>query len=265
MNNQTEITKKTKLPEIPLIEEITKNTEGLGLPAFAYRPPKYTRQEAVDIIRGLPNHVMQHEHGIYFESSRDGDKKLIAVTQQNYEFKADWLDFYLNDCTQKLPELQTVKKHYEPLALESLAIRGLIQKVVSFRPWINSKKLSVNRWWLACEWEICDRLLSSSGFLDDPIILGKRDAYQMRLDKGATQTATLAEFFSLPPLEALEAISKFIAKSKENYGFRASWEKYQKDMKSAYRLLRNSPLSPAYLIDGSYVRLSRGNSGRKRL
>jgi hypothetical protein len=266
---------KPQKPEISLLEEITKNTKGLELPTFAYKPPDYTDEECIELIRFLPDHVMEHEHGIWLGSgNQPTDKEFTQTIRKNYSYKADWLEYYVLKNTQKLPELTNTEKYqYKPLAEESLATLRLIQEVCAFCHWNNAENLCINRWWLACEWELCVCLLSRSGYTGEALVIGGREAYKNAIEAeqlldNRTVKTSIFEVAKLTPMKALEGLAWFIAGGQDsaNTIFRHThYANYLKSIKSGLRQLKNTSMNPAYIIDEQFVRMGKGNPQRKRI
>lgn len=263
--------------ETPYIEEITKFTEGLRLPAFAYKPPDYTDEECIEMIRFLPDHVMQHEHGIWLGSGDSKANQFAQIIRKQYYYTAEWLEYYVLNNTKNLTELRNpgIEKHYyKPLAEKSLAILKLIKEVGAFCQWLDADKLCNNRWWLACEWELCDKLLFSSGYFGKPTMIGGRAMYnnaiqsEKELDSGSVETV-IRENTEVTPMEASEGFSHLISQSnyEENRIFNFThYAEYKRVVKSCLRRLSKcSELDVVYLSDEQIVYMQRGNPQRKRI
>jgi hypothetical protein len=268
---------------MPLVKEITKDTEGLRLPAFAYKPPDYTNEECIEMIKFLPDHVMQHEHGIWLGSGNTpGEKKFIQAIRKKYNYLAEWLEYYVLTNTENLPELSnpnTEKHHYKPIAEKSLATLKLIKEVCAFCQWLNAEKLCINRWWLACEWELCVNLLSCSGYTGEPTVIGGRKIYsdtielEKELDSKTIQKSVHENMQASPmqasPMQALEGLSYLISQGKDedNMAFNHThFASYKKSIKSCLRRLsKSSKINPAYIIDGEYVVMRQGKPNQKRI
>jgi len=251
--------------EIPYLEQISRTTEGLSLPEFAYSPPNYTNEEAIAQIRQLPYLVTEHRLGTFFNSGED--KEFCSIVTRQYEYTADWLEFFILGRSDKLPELTRKKKDYKPLAYKSVATLNLIKDVVSFCPWLNNDKISVNRWWLLCEWERCLDAFNNSGYLGKPSMIGGRAVYQDLIKKSEILEdgkAPLKEVLmsDLSAIETLEGLAYFINQNTENFDFGERYRKYLKDIKSVQRQIRNSPLNPTYILEGELIKMGKGQ-GRK--
>lgn len=249
----------------PFISEINKTTEGLSLPKCAYSPPDYTDEEAVNYIRYLPEEVMQFEHGIYLEPSDNNEKRMIEAIKEQYHNIAEWLEYYVLKDTQKLPELNhSESKNYKPLAEMSLATLRLIQEICAFAPWLNCKKISINRWWLAVEWELCDQLFRDSGYTGIPTLIGGSKAYKLAIymdsliEENQLQTLEI-DIFNAPPVQALEGLAYAISTAKNNCAFRNHYQNYRKTQRAALRTLRDSRLNPMYLYNNQVITMKRGN------
>lgn len=217
---------------------------------------------------------MEHEHGILLGSGRDStDEKFAQTIRKNYSYKADWLEYYVLKNTSLLPELTNTEKcQYKPLGEESLAILRLIQEVCAFCRWNNAENLCINRWWLACEWELCIDQLSKSGYTGKAVVLGGKEAYKKAieaeylLDSKEIQTSTV-EIRQLTPMQALEGFAYFLSQGDgiDKLTFKTHFEVYKKSKKSCLRRLAISKMNPAYIIDGQYVLMSQGKPKQKRI
>lgn len=259
------------MQQIPHVTEITRATKGLSLPSFAYSPPNFTDEECIDCIRYLPDYVMQNEHGIFLEATDLEEEELINPLKKNYRYLADWLEYYVLKDTSKLAFLnKTERKIYKPNAELSMAILRLIQEVCAFVDWLDSKKISINRWWLACEWEMCDDLLKHSGYLDSPLLIGSSDYYKQfqHQDKewGNQQTQTTdIGIYEATPMQALEGLAYLISQHRDNILFRTHFDHYRKIKKRVANALRKSKLNPAYLNNGQFHLMQQGKPGQKRI
>ena len=257
--------------QIPSVTEITKTTKGLSLPSFAYSPPNFTDIECIDYIRYLPNYLMTHQHGIFLEATSLEEEKFINVLVKNYDYLADWLEFYVLKNTSKLDFLnRTERKLYKPIAELSIATLRLIQEVCVFVNWLDSEKISINRWWLACEWELCDILLTNRGYLGTPSLAGKVKSYNSTLaqdkewESGDFKKNDIT-IDQTTPMQALEGLAWLISQHKENISFRVHFDHYRKTIKRTALNLRDSELNPVYFQDGQFCLMRRGKPKQKRI
>jgi hypothetical protein len=265
-----------KINEPPLVKEITKDTEGLALPAFAYKPPDFTNEESVEMIRFLPDHVMEDGHGILLGSGNtleDKDNQFAQIIRKQYDYTADWLEYYVLNNTEKLLELtnpETEKHYYKPFAEQSLATLKLIKEVCAFCRWLNADNLCINRWWLACEWELCDQALEKSGYTGNPLLIGASQAYKSVVSLGkewdsSNINTVSAEILQTTSMQALQGLAWAISEHRDNYAFRFHFDCYKKILKREWRSLRDSKLNPTYMVDGQIHLMQRGKPGQKRL
>lgn len=83
-------------------------------------------------------------------------KKLLAAVRKQYRATAEWLEYYLLDKTDLLPELTTTDKvNFKPFAEVSLAKLKLIQELYSRVPAINEVFDSPGQVWLESEYSSC--------------------------------------------------------------------------------------------------------------
>lgn len=259
------------MKQIPYVNQITKNTKGLSLPEFAYKPPDFTDAEVIEGIRYLPYDVMANEYGIYLEDCIPDESQFVHAIAKNYQYLADWLEYYLFKDASKLQLLNsTERRHYKPIADQSIGMLRLIQEVCAFAPWVHAQNICVNRWWLACEWELCVQMLKKHGYTDSPSLIGVDKLYKEALDLDKSwdepNIKTIeVEIFQTTPMQALEGLAWKISEHPINISFRTHFGNYRKILRSSARALRNSPLKQVYIIDGRCELMLRGKPGQKRI
>lgn len=289
--------------ETPYLTTISEKSTGLNLPHFAYVTeeaslkklffalfneiskitPDFEKtimfissvsdiQKCIEIIRYLPDLVMQH-HGLTIDpyiTNENDDYEMFNVCRKQYLNTSLWLEYYLVSSTKALKELFKLDdyqiKDYKYFAEMSAANLKLIQEICVFCKWRNFGRLSPERWWLAAEWELCEKALMDSGFIGEPIRIGKKDVYKnlRNLDKQTDFTNFDPNIFEircideLSPLEAVEGLGWFIARNTLDKDFTPQFNTYKKTIKRCARGLRDSSLKIVYMKGLEYRKMLHG-------
>lgn len=227
-------------------------------------------ESCIRVIRNMPDILMEERHGIIldFKKSTDLDAELIRAIRKEYRNRADWLEYYLLDRVDLLPELTfTSKVNYKSFAELSIALLKIIQEVNLRSEWARSKKLTPRLWWVLCEADLCDTSFKNSGLTGKAQLMGKGVLYENAL-RWVAQMSDVGKLKTISDqgtaLEGLEGEAVLIAR--HDLEFRNTYyNDFLKAIKRHYRKLRDSPLVVTYIDDGTGKTLDRGRDTRGKL
>lgn len=228
-------------------------------------------ETCVYVIRNMPDLMMEHRHGILldFTGASKDEIEIIQDIRKEYRNKAAWLEYYLLDKTDLLPELTfTSKVNYKFFAETTLAFLKLAQEVYPRSDLAQSQKLTPRAWMVLCEADLCDMSLSNSGYTGNAQPTGKRELYEYAMQyceqMEDAQKLSFVKATDGTALELLESEAAFIAKHDVRF-CNSYYREFLKKLKRHYRNLKNSPLQITYLEpDGSTKALDKGRDARQR-
>jgi hypothetical protein len=227
-----------------------------------------SNEQCIWQIRNAPDLLMEHRHGIRL-SFEDKDEVALNIIREQYRAEADWLEYYLLNKTELLPELTfTNKVAYKPFAERALAYLRLAQEVYPRADWAQAQNLYPITWMLHCEIENCENILHNSYYSVTLNPVGKVAQYELALKhcdwlNQVSQSAFKGTIQS-PPIEALEAGAAYIAKKDVQFK-QTHFLDYQRSTKRFYRQIKNSRLVGIITnIDGSPRVLSNGQRGKAK-
>lgn len=230
-----------------------------------------TLEQCINTIRHAPD-VLFEKRGILLDYSCQGaDGKLLKSTREEFRIKAQWLEYYLLDRTNILPELTfTWKIEFKPLAEMAVSYFRLAQEVLPRVGWEQEQIPTAGFWMMLCELQICDAIMKNSGYTQKPKTdpLGKSTLYQQAVEHydalGDVNKLSIAKRNSVLPIQALEGEAALIAQHDTN--FRNSYfAEYRKTQKRCFRSLRDSPAQHIILqADGTLQVLGRGQGKRQK-
>lgn len=219
-------------------------------------------------IRNAPDLLMEHRHGIRlpFEDLEE-DGIVLKIIREQYRAEADWLEYYLLNKTELLPELTfTDKVAYKPFAERALSYLRLAQEVYPRTDWAQAQKLHPLTWMLHCEIENCENISHNSYYSGNLNFVGKAAQYELALKHCEWLDKVSQSVFEgtaqAPPIEALEAGAAYIAKKDVSFKHTYFLD-YQRSIKRFYRQIKNSRLVGVMTnLDGSPRVLGNGQRGK---
>ncbi|WP_373529115.1 hypothetical protein [Nostoc sp.] len=239
--------------------------------ANSQRTEPLSLETAIGIIRCLPDYLMESRHGIILDFSCQGnDGRILKAAREQYRNQSHWLEYYLLNRTDLLPELtSTWKVNYKPIAERFLAVLRLAQEVWPRSASAQSQKDKLPSpldWSLIFEMDNCELFLRNSGFTGLAIPVGSRKVYERTLQTCAqVADPRKLEFYprnDMSALEFLESEAALIARDYVNFR-NTYYSDYLRAAKRIARDLLNSPLKGIFLLpDGSIQKMERGQ-GKK--
>jgi hypothetical protein len=213
---------------------------------------------------------MEHRHGIIlpFENLEE-DGVVLKTIREQYRGEADWLEYFLLNKNELLPELTfTDKVGYKPFAERALSYLRLAQEVYPRVDWAQDQRLYPLTWMLHCEIEICENILRNSYYSGTLNIVGKVAQYELALKHcewlNTAHRWTFEGTAQSSPIEALEVGAAYVAK--EDVNFRGTYFlDYQRSIKRFHRQIKNSRLvGVAANPDGGFRVLGNGQRGKQK-
>jgi hypothetical protein len=224
-------------------------------------------EECIWQIRNAPDLLMEHRHGIRLPFTED--EVVLKIIREQYRAEANWLEYYLLNKTELLPELTfTNQVAYKPFAERAKAYLRLAQEVYPRSDWAQSQNLEPLSWLLHCEIENCENVLRNSYYSGQLNPMGKVAQYELAIKHfQSLNQLSFSEpirFSQGSPIEALEVGAAYIAKRdtsfKQTYLF-----DYQKSIKRFYRQIKNSKLIAITINpDGEPRPLGNGQRGKQK-
>jgi hypothetical protein len=230
-----------------------------------------TRQDCIEYIRHLPDHKLE-AHGIRIDASyQQKDSFVLKAAREEYEAKAQWLEYLWLDKIDLHPELTfTWKVQYKPFANRTCSFLDLAQELYPRLAWVQEQKLVPLLWTLHCELEICENRLSTSGYISDKALqLGKVENSKLARNHYTALESTSQMPFSveeayLPPRKALEDSAAYIASTDVEFRNNA-YRKYLAAQRNYHRSVEKSDLNVIRVgIDGSTVMGGKGRDAKPR-
>ena len=248
------LTKNFNAEQLAILETVPR------LPHFAYYEPAIKPEEAIEQIRVVPDLLMEKALGIKLDySPGDPEGILLDSARKMYLAVAKWLELdQTNDSGLRQELRHTSAWHYKPIYEKAVATRELAKEISLYTKWQHSELLDPLHWWLSVEQELCEQLLSSSGYLGKPLLLGKAQNYKetVKRDKAlAKPTLDVVSVRDLSPIQAVEGIAWLIAQHDPRWQY---FNQYRRTLKRCDRKLRDGPLSTIYLHNGEVQRYGRG-------
>ena len=189
-------------------------------------PLKLTKEQAVAMIRNMPDDLMEYRYGVHLRDAdlTPGQKKFFNAVRDEYRYKSDWLTWDLLDDQSILPELTFARaSYYKAFGKESWAFYKLAKEIIERYDSPETKDVTPSAWMFLCEVNQCDAKLKRGGFCGQPTIIGKSESYKIAL-RWYTDLQKLKEddfcileqnnsekAFRVTWLQALENIGAYIA------------------------------------------------------
>jgi len=224
-----------------------------------------TNEKFVWTIRNLPDIHMEYAHSILLSFAPEfQDGKITNLIRQGCISHAMWLDYYLLNRKEALPELTfTSKVHYKPLAERTMAFYHLAQEIYPRSQLAQEQNLSPLLWTLLCEIQLLEVALRNSYFesgLRSPV--GKATQYKRSVKRyTALGEPTKLKFKGarlVSHLETLEMEGAWLAKNDSNF-CRSYWTPYCQKQKRIFRAIRDSPLRGILATPDGFKLLGSGN------
>lgn len=204
-------------------------------------------------------------------SARGTDGFLLKVVREEFRIKAQWLEYYLLDRPEHLPELTfTWKIEFKPLAEIAVSYWRLAQEVLPRLDWAQEQIPTAGFWMMLCELQTCDSVLRNSGYTENPkpVPIGKSTLYKQAVEHhdllGDVEKLSIGKRALVSPVEALEGGAALIAQ--HDIAFRNGYfAEYRRTQKRCYRSLRDSPVQNLIMQeDGTLQILGRGQGKRQK-
>lgn len=229
-----------------------------------------TPEQYVYLYRNLPEFLMIHRHGLYFDGCSEKEDSFVNKTRERYWRTALWLEYYLLKQTECFFEANLKPQiYYKPFAELQMEYLKLAEEV-----YLRSADAQINypsplSWLFLIQNETCEVELQNSGYLGSkPISLGKSEAYKKlkaacdNLNEVKAYQFTNSRTEVTPREHLLQnalIISQTDVKFRNDY-----WETFLKSQKRFYRNLRDSPLCVAFISEGKTEIKSNGKRGKKK-
>ena len=243
-------------------------------------PLNLTREQAVSMIRNMPDYLMEFCHGIRIRNLdlTPGQKSFFNSVRDEYRYKADWLTWDLLEDKKILPELQfTRASHYQVFGKESLAFQILAKAIIERYDSPATKKLSSYAWMFFCEKDQCAAKLATGGFSGHANTIGKRKLYELAIEWYTHLESVNESNFCCPEqdkpdktfdmtwLQALENIGAYIAAIDTNFR-NNQFRNYTLARKRVFRTLNSSKYFSVLCLNlnGELEELRKGRGKRKR-
>ena len=128
-----------------------------------------TLEQCINTIRHAPDALMEKRGLLLDYECRGTDAVLLKAAREEFRVKAQWLEYYLLDRTDVLPELTfTWKVEFKPLAEIAVSYFRLAQEVLPRLDWAQEQISSAGYWMMLCELQTCDSAMKNSGYTDKP-------------------------------------------------------------------------------------------------
>jgi hypothetical protein len=238
------------------------------LPRLPDKP--LSREQCVWLIRNTPDFLMEYRHDIllsFDRKTRDGG--IVDAVRQEYRNTAAWLEYYLLDRCEVLPDLTfTNKVHYKPLADRAMAFYDLAKELYPRFVWAQEQNLRPLEWMVQCEIQLCEAALKNSYYEGTAQPTGKSERYKKAVQYYQwMENAEKLEFGragTVSAIELLEMGASYVAKSDFEFRKTHYWEYCQKQ-KRLFRVIRDSPLLAVVATpDGDLKVLGRGQGTRSK-
>ncbi len=228
-------------------------------------------EEFVGLIRNLPDHWMEYQHGIRIDFSyQNKDSQLFKLLRKEYRNKGRWLQFEMLNQVELLFEItNTDAYHYKFFAQRTLSFKQLACDICSYQSsWPNELGIDPLLWTLYIEAQFCEISLRNSGYITESPCLtdaGKDAQYAWGLaHTNWLENLEVMNFDSGgdSPKGALEKHGAWIAT--QNMEFRHTrYSDYLRTQRRYHRCLRNSKFYGMYLgADGNVHSINRGRDVR---
>jgi len=242
-------------------------------------PLDLTKEQAVSIIRNMPDYLMEFRHGIHIRNSdlMPGQKIFFNAVRDEYRYRADWLIWDLLDDKKILPELRfTRASEYKAFGKESLAFQKLAKAIIERYDSPITQTLSSYAWMALCEIDQCATKLETGGFSGHAKTIGKRQLYEIAVEyythlESVKESSFCHqkqkrpdESFCLTWLQALESIGTCIAATDNSFR-NNQFRDYTLARKRAFGTLnRSKRFSVLHLKpNGELEELQKGKGKRK--
>lgn len=230
-----------------------------------------TLEQCINIIRHAPDFLFEKRGIILDYSCQGADGKVLKSAREEFRIKAQWLEYYLLDRTDILPELFfTWKIEFKPLAEIALSYFRLAREVLPQVNWEHEQIPTPGFWMMLCELQTCEAMMKNSGYTQKPksVPLGKSSLYQQAVEHydalEDVDKLSIARRDSVLPIQALEGEAALIAQNDVKFK-NTYFADYRKTQKRCFRNLRDSPVRHLILqADGTLQVLGRGQGKRQK-
>jgi hypothetical protein len=140
-----------------------------------------TNESAIRVIKNLPDLRMKYSGLILPRHSNDtNEQKLLDSIRESHHYHADWLEYYLLNKVDLLPELTFTRKvHFKAYAERSYSYLRLAREVLLRSEDAQERKLTPLLWMLHIEVKKCDTRLKNSYYAPSDAPLGKKETYDL--------------------------------------------------------------------------------------